>query len=131
MGLEYLDEFLIVDHTASWIDDLFSNETMYLALHTLNCNEFWHSHTGFFTHTDIDNSKMLTKINLDYIKDSSDRYKVTSQIQHQIRLEKQFNFTSFKEKQIEVTFSTMHDFNKKVLADLLTSQMAGAINLEK
>ena len=132
-GLEYLDEFLIHSDPREndWFCQLFSEETKYLNADALRPSPFWHSHTGFFTEDESNNTpRMLTRINLDCLMEQSDqKYKVLCLIHHRIDLIEPTTFQIFETEQMDDFFEEMHRSNKDVLRDLLTDTMCTSIGL--
>lgn len=129
-GLEYLDEFVILDEKTDWISDLFDRNSKHLTQNMFETDSYWHCHTGFFSPTQDDRGRFLTRINLDYINNNEAEHVVVSKMQHQLQLVEAIPFPEFLQNDMNGFIEDMHNLNKSVLFDMLSNEMAAAIKLE-
>jgi hypothetical protein len=119
--LEYIDEFTIVDLSQEWQKDIFDFDTDYISKHQLNNKSTWHLHQGFFSDIGL---SVLNNININVgnIKESHNGIIIIS-TQHKVA------HNSLKD--INNIYNSLHDLNKEIISDILSTTMCNKISLKK
>jgi hypothetical protein len=123
-GLQYLDQFIIVDSSSEWKQDLFRRNSKYLPAYVYELADYWHTHNGYLgQNKDI---KVLNNFNLNHRKEEGgDSDEVALVTQHrclngQITLKDAISrFSDHLEY--------MHEENKSIVGELFSDAALGSI----
>lgn len=130
IGLECVDEFRILDLSADWKAVLFKSDSTFLSKTILEEKDFWHIHQGYFTCED--DIRTLNNVNINYFRDDSvvgsSPYKVIIQCSHKT-IVADINIIKYTRENIMNFVEKNHNINKKVLIDLLSTDICKKIKL--
>ena len=133
VGLEYRDEFLISDIAQPWVDQLFDRDSKHLSPNIFEMPGLWHSHSGYYVYPEIEEGKLLNRLNIDHLVQDSGEYIVSMVTQHRIALTEPTREqlgASNNEQLLKLFDDVMHLQNKELLKDLLSSEMKEKIGLK-
>jgi uncharacterized protein (TIGR04255 family) len=131
VGLEYRDEFKVMDPSASWREELFNVNSNHIPSMIFGMEDLWHSHSGFFSPEDEKGNKLLTRINLDYLDAGKNQRLVSVVTHHRIALNQivSEDVEGFLGDPMIELFEEMHSVNKDVFSNMLSEQMKDIIKL--
>jgi len=130
IGIEYIDEFGISDTSKNWKKELFREGNDFIPNHIWAKDDFWHIHQGYFLNHE---HKILNNINMNYFLDEQMRYKVIIQTHHKTTCSDLITITNNTldvMNLIEPIIEQNHLLNKKVMCNLLSSEICKTIQLE-
>jgi uncharacterized protein (TIGR04255 family) len=127
LGLEYLDEFLIKDENANWVEELFSKDSKYLPEYIFSQSGFWHVHTGFYE------KDILTRLQMNHVQDAENRSLQVISMQHRFTLAETSELFLGGEGVLDGMYGVMekmHSENVSLIKDILSSEVLEDINME-
>lgn len=134
VGLEYVDEFIISNHTEDWKGEMLNNKSKYLPSNIFELPDLWHSHHGFIVNGGSSNvNATLNNFNVDYLIEDqaiSATHKVMMRIQHRTELkELEACSDDFFDRIALKIFKNNHTLNKDIMRNVLSKEMCVEIQL--
>ncbi len=143
IALKVVDRFIYEGDLASYsADALFNKGTRFIFPHVFSSNEYrWHSHTGWFEHYD-DRFEILNQLNINSaLIDQAGGAQHHTTIEHNVILKPKIsqleaviplplNEGEEADVKLNAILLKMHEINKKVIHDLLISEMKDIIKLK-
>lgn len=126
-GLRFVDQFVLDDPDAYEFTDVFKPAPAYFSPYLASVGGLWHSHTGWFEELPS-GTRLLTNLNI-----------TAQQVEdiHLTSIEHRIQTVPIGKDSLEVAdteladrFEDMHNFNKKILRNSLSSAMSRRIGLE-
>lgn len=129
IGLEYFDEFNIINFNDPWMEELFKRNSTHLPSYLFDLDDVWHLHSGYLT----EKKTRINRFNIDCISLGDGNYSVRMHTQHHTKLTDSVGdpFSDFKDKYMVDVIENMHSCNKYILTDVLSEEILSMINLER
>lgn len=136
--LQYLDVFVMTEKPSSEdFRSLLDIDSRNLPTGIMDRGPFWHLHQGWFlTPSDLPAGaeRLLQRMHLDSVQESSSRYLVRLDNHHRLDLEPAQRLATFfgnDDGGATAVFRSLHDSAKRLLARFLTPAAAGRISLDR
>ena len=125
---QYQDIYKVEKGVSGWKNVLFRENSKYLPSFIYECDDLWHSHSGWYDY--LENRKLLTQLFLNFLdqqdEESSSVYSVLDmKFNHVLHLNEGEN-TPLEWKTV---FRSIHDYNKMIFSNMLSDDECGAIGL--
>ncbi len=129
--LEYLDEFNVSNLSENkWLEELFKDDSPYMPQFVYKMKEPWHTHNGFISKKD--NQQTINLINMNFLLNNVGSATLLMQTQHASSLFVPLTLNTEKSEidTIETTMKVSHEFNKEMLREHLSQTMLDQIGLK-
>lgn len=128
-GLQYVDEFIVLDDSPGWTRDLFREGGGIVPGFVHDTNELWHSHNGYFSHQLGDKTKILNILNFTLMLEQDSTKKLALMTQHKV-LKENAEFDGSLSENYGHEVEVLHKLNIDVMKEAFSQTILKEIGME-